>query len=106
MGSSSIWHWITLAVSIGGLAALAWAVFHAAKWLIAALRINPKWPLRIAQAGAVLLLVGFGSCSLHSGLRARSYSTGEESLAVGAGAVFLAMALWLYDKWFRRQARG
>jgi hypothetical protein len=56
--------------------------------------------IRTLQLAATLALLGIGSCSLHSGLKPRGFSSGEESLAVGFGIAALAGALLLIRKWF------
>ncbi len=56
--------------------------------------------LRLAQIAALLILLGMGSCSLHSGINYQGYSSGDGSLEVGFGVVALACAALVFRRWF------
>ena len=54
--------------------------------------------IRGIKLAVVLVLMGLGSCSLHSGFNPRGYGTGGENVAVGFGVAVLAGALMLFRK--------
>lgn len=56
---------------------------------------------KILKLGIVLLLLGIGSCSLHSGFHPRGFGSGEDSIAVGFGVIVLASTFFLFRKWYR-----